>query len=225
MNIFNENFFEDIRIVREEVDCDEALERLASGKELSRVTIFWGRSWDILCSRAYNRDTTTNLMSKEGWQGMVTPAIYIAIRELPDEEWAALWEYDMLTQPQHHEHSKLYKHIRNTARYEIETDLLDGVTLDRDLRIDKRECDPNVEYGDGKILPLEPIAPNNIEEEALNNVFAHQIMAKLTEEDIEILTADHGDGPGLAEKYNMSEEAIRVRRHRLIKNLQEKYSV
>ena len=105
----------------------------------------------------------------------------------------------------------------------IERCILDGNTLHQETGRFEDEWPQVYDEEADEMVPYEPVADFDTENIALDNVTAHQIMDELSEKDIEILTAEHGDGPALAEKYRMSVEAVWVKKHRLIKKMQEKF--
>jgi len=226
MNTFNDRFFEDVKIVREEADCAEALERLVADERLfTRMTTFWGNSWNVLYRRVEERGVVgVPISGVDAWKDLLRPTLFLAIREMSIDLWNGLFDDDMRRLPQHHEESSLYTHLRNEARAGIELFLLDGNKLAGDVRREEESWPMVYDEDTDEMVPYDPIGEDDTEEEALVNVFAHQIMSELSEKDIDILIADHGDGLELSEKYGMSEEAIRTRRTRLIKKLREKYN-
>lgn len=223
MNTFDNSLFEDIKTVRErDDDMEDALERLVESPHFGRTPTFYSQHWELLRPRAEARERGLYLDNRDTWKELLRPVLFLAICEVSDEEWIALWEADVENPPKVVTDSEVYYYIRNAIRNEIQKHLLDGKTLYQD-ELHGEQSWPTEDED-----PFEPDldffeAPRNIEEDAINSLVAAQIREVLTDDEYDILMAEYGDDPELAEQLGVSEGTIRMRRFHLRRRLQREF--
>lgn len=214
-------FFEDVYNIR--VNNDKAvvsLESLIHSELFTQVSVFHGGRWATLCMLVESRRDDLTIRTKEAWYDLVRPEMFLAIREMDEATWDSHWNaiecdrYD----------STLYWYLINRLIRGIERDLLNGTTLDQELLRGEQEW-PDEDWADASgdeldtYIPENMIAPNNTEEEAMNNILLQEIKDYLDHDEWLILTGVYGDDPELAESLGISVAALHTRRNRIRKRV------
>jgi len=223
MNTLTAEFFRDIEAIQNHSeDMEEALERLVESPVFSRIAVFFGDSWIELCYQASRMGKTIFSNNPNQYHALLRPAIFLVLCELSQEGWDRLRaEDDYCTEYDYCYDCETYVSLCNKIRREIEKDLLDGVTLRQHSGREEdawptEENDPSEPDQDAFID--EEV---DVEDEALNNILLDKIRGMVNDEEWDIITAEHGDGPELAKRYGVSVEVIWKRRERLISYLRE----
>jgi len=219
MNTLTAEFFRDIEAIQNHSeDMEEALGRLVESLLFSRVALFYKDSWSKVCFQAARAGKEIYHNNPEQYNELLKPAIFLALCELPQEEWEELRaEDEYCTEYEHRYDSVTYSYLCNRVREEIEKDLLDGATLFR--HVGKKEDEWPID--DFSELDQDAFTDEevDVEDEAINNILLDKIRGMVNDEEWDIITAEHGDGPELAEKYGVTESAIRSRRQWVIERV------
>jgi len=214
-------FFEDVYNIR--VNNDKAvvsLESLIHSELFTQVSVFHGGRWATLCMLVESRRDDLTIRTKEAWYDLVRPEMFLAIREMDEVTWDRLWH---TTECDRYE-SDLYRYLINHLIRGIERDLLNGTTLDQELLREEQEW-PDDDWEDATgdeletYIPENMIAPNNTEEEAMNNMLLQEIRDYLDEDEWLILTGDYGEDECLAETLGVKVGTLRMRRNRIRKRV------
>ena len=219
MNNLTAEFFEDIeKIQNHSEDMEEALERLVESELFSKRALFFDNSWNVLCGYAEYRGRDVRKYDTDWYRELLSPALFLVVSEIPQAQWDNLREEDNnCTEYEYWHDCETYKYLCNAISTEIQRDLLDGLTLKQRRRLEKeREDEGDPPEPDFDTLVDEEL---DVEEEALNNILLDQVRGMVNDEEWEIITASHGDGPELAEKYGVTESAIRSRRQWVIERI------
>jgi len=221
MNNLTAEFFEDVeKIQNHSEDMEEALERLVGSELFSHVSTFYGDSWEELCFQASRMGKDIFYKNPEQYNELLRPAIFLVVCGLPQEEWNRIRTKDSwCIEYERRYDSATYVYLCNQIRREVERDLLDGVTLWQ--HNEREEEGWPAEVGDSTEPDVDAFVDEevDVEEEALNNILLEQIHGMVNDEEWDIITSSHGDGPELAEKYGVTESAIRSRRQWVIERL------
>ena len=225
MNTFDNSLFEDIKTVRERgEDMEEALERLTASIHFTRISIIHSMRWERLCEYVDQNQLNLLMSGKEYWAELIMPELFLAICEVPEAEWDAMWYADMNRQPEKREHSVVYLYLRNIVSGGLQRALLDGATTKQyDGRGDESWPTENGDPTEPDLDAFED--PNCLEDTALNKILAAQIRETLTDDEYDILMAGYGDDPELAERLGVSEGTIRMRRFHLRRRLQNEFEI
>ena len=214
-------FFEDVYNIRVNNDmAEESLDRIAHSELFTQVSVFHGGRWATLCMIVENRRKDLAIRTESVWYDLVQPEMFLAIRGMDEATWDRLWNtiecdrYD----------SGLYRYLINHLIRGIERDLLNGTTLAQELLREEQEW-PDDDWEDDTgddletYIPENMIAPNNTEEEAMNNLLLQEIRDYLNDEEWLILTANYGEDESLAETLDISVNALNTRRNRIRKRV------
>jgi len=204
-------------------DCsdgmEEALDTLVTSKNFDRMALFVTADWEQIYF-VLEEKNDADRVTKENWREMLAPAIFLAVREMPDDLWGEALLHDLETEPEYRMESHLYRYLRNRIREEIQRDLFDGSTF-YEYTTHEEEWPADPDEPDEPWLDAFYYDGPSVEEEVETKLFLDKIKALVTEREWDIITADHGDGPMLAEKYETSESNIRNIRQRTLERLQE----
>jgi len=214
-------FFELVRIIRNNSPgMEDALYELVDSVHFTQQSIFHSNHWAKLVMIVDNKMTGIRLNSKETWYELATPALYMSIREMKESTFEGLYDEDFRQLPIDREFSGLYRLLRNLVANEIQKDLLDGNTI---YEYTHREVEWPESPDEDDDNPAYDVFPDkdSIEDIAMDNLVLEQVRYMVSEMEWEIITAEHGDGPALAEKYDTTEGNIHQIKFRVINRLQE----
>jgi len=195
----------------------EMLDTLANSMNFCRMALFVPAEWERLY-RVLEARKDDDRVSKKNWPDLAMPAIFLSVCEMSNKRWNAALRADLENEPENRWDSLLYTYIRNRTRDEIQRDLFDGstffefVTHEEEWPADPDEPEDPWEdafYYDGP----------DVEEVALDTIVLDQVRDMVSDMEWEIIMAEHGDGPMLAEKYKTSESNIRNIRQRTLEKL------
>lgn len=213
-----QEYFDNLLEARE--GSKEALELLVQSTYFSHVALFFGEVWDTLRERSLAIISCDN-----DWYDLVRPALFLSIMEIPDIQWKHLWDDTQLRFA-----NILYRYLMNATRREIETFLLDGLTLEQELFRDEAEL-PVIEWDSDddefdNVVPESMISPDNTEEQALNNILIQEIKDSLSDMEWIILTNDWGNDTLLAQELGLSgSNAVKQRRKRIREKIQKEFEL
>ncbi|MGA2821653.1 MAG: hypothetical protein ABSF61_13515 [Anaerolineales bacterium] len=174
--------------------------RRLSRKWFSRGRLFATQRWELLADLFLMR--LEDKGPKTAWEELAIPSMMLAFNRIRKGDWeptareAGLSLFDCF-----------FDILRREVRREIERDLLGGSTLDQKT---------------GTELPIDEETENlqaesNEELEALEN-----LMRSMDPEVLEILMVERGKDREVAHALGISQDALRARRHRLVKTLRKK---
>jgi len=215
------DFFYSIQSVHFNDDnADESLEWLVESPHFVQTCTFHSKKWENIVRTVDMKYDGFKIRTKKVWKELVKPALFLAIRTIDPDEFDSMFEHDMCEIPISRSDSLLYTYLINAVSTEIQRDLFDGntfyeyITHETEWPADPEE--PEEPYDDAFYYD----GPG-VEDEALDTVVLEQVRDMVSDMEWEIITAEHGDGPALAEKYETTVNNIWVIKFRTLKKLQE----
>ena len=199
-------------------DIGGMLDTLANSMNFCRMALFVPAEWERLY-RVLEARKDNDRVSKKNWPDLAMPAIFLSVCEMPTKEWNTALKADLSAQPENRWDSQLYVYIRNKVRDEIQRDLFDGSTFFEFVTHEEEwPADPDEpeEPWDDAFYYEGP----DVEEVVFDTIILDEIREMVSDMEWEIITAEHGDGPMLAEKYGTSVNNIWIIKFRTLKYLQ-----
>ena len=217
----DEWFFSLVRHVRNNDEhMEKALYELVDSVHFTQQSIFHSNHWTKLVAIVDDKLPDMKLYSKETWYELATPALYMSIREMKESVFERLFDEDFRQLPIDREFSGLYRLLRNLVANEIQKDLLDGNTIYEYTHREVEWPESPEEDDDDPVCDMFP-DKDSVEDTVLDGLVLDQVRDIVSDMEWEIITAEHGDGPMLAEKYGTTVNNIWIIKFRAVKNLQE----